>query len=157
MKRLFLISILLLSSAAWGQSLEAANAAYDRKDYATALRAYQSLAARGDASARNNLGMMHYRGEGVPQDRSEAVKWYRLAAAQGNAEAQSNLGLMYDRGRGVPQDYVTAHMWFNLVAARPNANAARSRDLVAKEMTPQQIADAQKRARECLARNYKGC
>lgn len=121
MKRLFLISILLLSSVAWGQSLDAADAAYDRKDYATALRAYQSLAARGDAAA------------------------------------QFTLGLMYDLGRGVPQDYVTAHMWFNLAAARGDANGAKGRDIVARLMTPQQIADAQKRARECLAQNYKGC
>jgi hypothetical protein len=31
------------------------------------------------------------------------------------------------------------------------------RDIVAKRMTPQQIADAQKLARDCLARNFKGC
>jgi hypothetical protein len=35
--------------------------------------------------------------------------------------------------------------------------AVKNRDLVAKRMTPQQIADAQKLARDCLARNFKGC
>lgn len=59
-------------------------------------------------------------------------------------------------GHGVRQDYVTAHMWLNLAAAR-GWPAEAGRDDVAKKMTPQQIADAQKRARECLARKYKGC
>ena len=157
MKRLFLISILLLSSAAWGQSFDAAVAAYDRKDYATALRTYQSLAAQGDAAAQFMLGLMYDRGEGVPQDYAEAVKWYRLAAVQGNAGAQLGLGLAYALGQGVPQDFVTAHLWSNLSAARGNPSAMKLRDLVAQKMSPQQIADTQKRARQCLARNYKGC
>ena len=87
-------------------------------------------------------------GEGVPQDYAAAASWYRKAAEQGYARAQNNLGVMYDNGEGVPQDYVTAHMWFNLAAASGYNEAVRNRDMVARHMTPAQIAEAQKLARE---------
>jgi hypothetical protein len=50
--------------------------------------------------------------------------------------------------KGVPQDYALAHMWYNLTAASGWQLAARSRERVAKQMTPAQIAEAQKLARE---------
>jgi TPR repeat protein len=65
--------------------------------------------------------------------------------------------VMYARGQGVLQDSVKAHMWFNLAAAKGDADGAHNRDSLAKRMTPQQIAEAQKMARDCLARNLKGC
>jgi len=45
-------------------------------------------------------------------------------------------------------DYVRAHMWFSLSAAQGDQDAAKYRDHVAKLMTPAQIAEAQKLARE---------
>jgi TPR repeat protein len=71
-----------------------------------------------------------------------------MAAEQGNAKAQTNLGVMYANGQGVPQDYVLAHMWFNLAAAQGDPNGKGLRDLVAKSMTSEQIAEAQRMARE---------
>jgi TPR repeat protein len=100
---------------------------------------------------------MYTKGQGVLQDYAEAVKWYRLAAAQGNSTAQLNLGVMYDNGYGVLQDFAKAHAFYNLAATKGNPNAVKNRDIVAKSMTAQQIADAQKLARDCLARNFKGC
>ncbi len=69
------------------------------------------------------------------------------------AVAQYNLGFMYRKGQGVTQDYAQAHMWYNLAASRlpPGENrdkAVKNRDDVAKRMTPAQIAEAQKLARE---------
>ncbi len=55
---------------------------------------------------------------------------------------------MYHNGRGVTQDYVQAHMWFNLAAARGLKFPEKRRDRLAKKMTPAQIAEAQKLARE---------
>jgi hypothetical protein len=49
---------------------------------------------------------------------------------------------------GVLQDYVRAHMWFNLSAAQGYQDAVKNRDMVALRMTPSQIAEAQKLARE---------
>ena len=54
-------------------------------------------------------------------------------------------------------DHVRAHMWFNLAAAKGDADAVKNRDQATKMMTPLQIAEAQKLARECQARNFKGC
>jgi TPR repeat protein len=82
-----------------------------------------------------------------------AMSYWRPLAEQGNAVAQLSLGLMYQRGRGLPQDYALAHMWFNLSASRATAAedrdlAAKSRDELAAKMTPDQIAEAQRLARE---------
>ena len=66
--------------ASWSQDFQKGLAAYDSGDYATALREWTPLAEQGHAGAQNNLGLMYYNGEGVPQDDKTAVKWYRLAA-----------------------------------------------------------------------------
>ena len=84
----------------------------------------------------------------MSQDYAEALKWSRKAADQGHAPAQYNLGVMYRNGRGVPQDYVRAHIWFSLSAAQGDQDAVENRDLAARHMTPAQIAEAQKLARE---------
>ncbi len=73
---------------------------------------------------------------------------YRKAADQGIAEAQVNLGTMYNDGYGVPQDYVQAHMWYNLAAARGLKIGRKNRDLLAEKMTPAQIVEARRLARE---------
>ena len=86
------------------------------------------------------------------QDNAEAVAWYRLAAEQGHADAQFNLGWMYASGRGVPQDDVTAHMWLNVAAATGHEQARKNRDSVAANMTREQIAEAQARARDWVNR-----
>ena len=123
-------------------------AAYNRGDYATAIRELRPLAERGLAEAQLKLGLMYYNGWGVPQDFAKAVKWFRKAAEQGDTGGQYNLGGMYYNGQGVPQDYVQAHMWYNLVASQDGNAAAKLRDMVAERMTPAQISEAQKLARE---------
>jgi len=122
--------------------------AYQRGDYATALRIFRQLAEQGHAKAQFNLGYMYNKSQGVPQDYAVAVRWFRKAADQGDAWAQVKLGLVYEEGQGVTQDYVQARMWFNLSAAKGNYIARESRDRLAKQMTPTQIAEAQKLARE---------
>ena len=116
-----------------------------------------SFGDQGDAVAQNSLGAMYYNGKGVPQDFKEALKWYRLAAAQGNISAQLNLGSMYYEGEGVGESLVRAYMWFSIVATRGHSEAAKMRDAVSKQMTPQQIADAQAMALKCATSNYKQC
>ena len=80
------------------------------------------------------------------------MKWYRKAAEQGHAEAQYRLGAMYREGVGVQQDYVHAHKWYHLAARLGSEQAAKSRGIIATQMTPAQIAEAQKLAREWLAK-----
>lgn len=128
------------------------------QDYAAAVKWYRLAAAQGDAQAQYNLGYMYDIGQGTARDFVEAAKWYRLAAAQGDPRAQDSLGQMYANGQGVPKDFVRAHMWFSL-AAMPgkSSSAAKNRDVIAKQLTPQQASEAQELARACLARLFKGC
>ena len=125
------------------------------QDYSEAAKWFRLAADQGVPSAQANLGFLYKQGTGVPQDFSEALKWWRKAADQGEAVAELNLGLMYADGQGVPQDYVQAHMWLNLAASQfPSSEkenreiAVKNRDLIASKMTPAQIAEAQKLARE---------
>ena len=122
------------------------------EDAAEAVRWYRLAAEQGEARAQVDLGFMYATGEGVPQDDAEAVRWLRLAAEQGLARAQVNLGVMYATGEGVPQDYVEAHMWYDLAAAQSSGEdrdaLVNARDSVAERMTAEQIAEAQRRARE---------
>ena len=131
------------------------------------LRELRLAADQGDASAQFNLGLMYAKGWGVPQvnlglmyvkgwgipqDDAEAVRWYRLAADQSHADAQYNLGVRYANGEGVPQDDLQAHMWFNLTASRSTGenreSAVSARDRARARMTAEQIAEAQRLARE---------
>ena len=127
------------------------------QDYAEAVKWYRLSADQGYAGSQRELGASYENGWGVMQDYSEAVKWYRLAAQQGLLIAQYNLGVMYFLGRGVVQDYVKAHVWFNLGAVKGSADAVKSRAEMANLMTQQQIAEAQKKARDCQAQKFKGC
>jgi TPR repeat protein len=127
------------------------------QDYAEAVRWYKLAAAQGLVEAQFNLGIRYANGQGVPQDYAEAVRWYKLAAAQGETKAQLNLGFMYGSGQGVVQDYIRAHLWYNLAAVNGYDTAVKNRDIIAAQMTSQQIAEAQKLARECQARNFKNC
>jgi TPR repeat protein len=58
------------------------------------------------------------------------------------------MGKLYRQGWGVPQDFIAAHVWFNLAGAKGNESAGKERDLVERRMTSDQIAQAQKLARE---------
>ena len=141
-----------LTAPAWA-GFDEGTAAYDRGDYATALREWRPLAKQGVADAQYNLGVMYGEGLGVPQDYAKAVGWWRKAAEQGHATAQYNLGVAYHNGEGVPQNYAQAHMWYNLAASgfspgEDRDKVVKNRDHVAKRMTPAQISEAQKLARE---------
>ena len=153
---LFAIAIILaLAVPANSGPFEDGVAAYQRGDYATSLRLWRSLAKQGNAQAQNNLGLMYDRGQGVPQDYREAMKWYRKAAEQGDADAQFNLGVMYANGQGVQRDYVVAHMWFILAAASGDNQAQLLVPAQKSKMTPDQIVEAQRMAREWMAKHQR--
>jgi TPR repeat protein len=128
------------------------------QDHKQAFEWWQKAANQGDASAQFHLGLMYSRGEGVPQDHAQAVAWFRKGADQGEPRAMFMLGGSYFRGRGIELDYVEAHKWFSLAVARASDAAPEDRKrfeeglgLVVKVMTADQIAEAQKRAKEWLA------
>jgi TPR repeat protein len=114
------------------------------QDYAQAATWYRLAANGGDISAQFNLGVLYANGSGVAQDMSEAAKWYDLAATQGDDGAQNNLGALYANGSGVPKDNLEAYKWFALSAVHGNAMAAKNRDIIAKRLTADQLAQAKK-------------
>lgn len=76
--------------------------------------------------------------------------WRERAADHGEVDAQYDMGLMYSTGHGVDPDYVVAHKWFNLAAAQGNREARSHRADLARDMSPIEIARAQKLAREWM-------
>ncbi len=81
-------------------------------------------------------------------DYDTALREFRPLAEQGHAQAQVNLGILYSQGQGVPKDYVLAHMWLNLAEAKGVKATVKMRDLLEKNMTPAQLAEAQRLAGE---------
>ena len=113
-----------------------------------------SLAGR---SAWNGIffvygGVQGAGGAGTSKDAEQAVYWYTKAAEQGNTKAQYQLGHMYSEGRGALKDSVLAYVWWNIAASQYEHDAARKRDIIEKEMTPEQRTRAQKLSREYYAK-----
>jgi TPR repeat protein len=126
-----------------------------QRDFDMVYQLIKPLADQGDAHAQYRLGLMYQLGEGVPEDRGEAIRWYRKAADQGDTTAQYDLGFMYSKGEGVQQNYVMALMWSDIAASRipvsdteEHKAAVALRDNIASKMTPEQIAEAQRMAKE---------
>jgi uncharacterized protein len=101
-------------------------AAFARKDYAGAYRAWKPLADGGDANAQYNLAILHERGLGVRRDLSEAFQLCHLAAAQGLPQAEVELGRMYARGWGTTQRFGEAMQWFEKAAEQGDPDAERN-------------------------------
>jgi TPR repeat protein len=76
-----------------------------------------------------------------------------LATAGGTPDALFELGLMHCVGRDVALDLISAHKWFNLAAMRGNEDAKRYRMEIARELSKPEVAEAQRQAREWLARH----
>lgn len=152
----------LASAATHGEPADPVKA-YVQKDYATALKIWQSQAEYGDPGAQFMLGMMNANGEGVPQDYREAMRWYRLSAERGHWGALHDIGILYANGQGVPQDFARAYMWFNLAAAATGDDDGtrkmliKSRDQEASRLTAEQVANAQEMARRCQQSRFKDC
>ncbi|MDH3689087.1 MAG: SEL1-like repeat protein [Gammaproteobacteria bacterium] len=117
------------------------------QSYREAFRWLRLAAEQGSDEAQSHLGVIYYCGEGVPQSYPDALRWLRLAAERDVGEAQLVLGVMYYRGDGMPQDFVQSHKWLNLAAAQDYDDAAHLRQLIAEQMYPGQIAEAQRLAR----------
>jgi TPR repeat protein len=131
---------------------EAAIAATNRGDFATAARIFRPLAAAGDVNAQYNLAVFYEQGHGVPRNPAQAALWYRKAAARGMPAAMINLGsLMVVTARG-PADLVPAYKWFAIAALHSTDRAQRdsathNMGLISTLMTRPQIVLAQNQAR----------
>ncbi len=82
--------------------------AYDRANYATALKVWLPSAQGGDKVAQTHVGEIYEKGLGTAPDYASAALWYRKASDQGYARASINLGFLYEQGLGVARDEATA-------------------------------------------------
>ena len=112
------------------------------------FKATKIKAEQGDADAQHNLGLMYYRGHGMPKDYLEAVKWFRKAAEQGHAQAQFLLASMYYLGRGVPQNDIESYAWCLLARANEFEEVSKTISTLEKLLTAEQIEKGQARALE---------
>ena len=118
------------------------------QSYTEAAHWYRLAAMQGYGDGQYKICELSERGQGVPQDYQESLRWCGLAADHGHGRAMFVLGRLYHTAHGVPHDLVRAHMWYNLATAHGYDDGKRWRDRVADEMSPSQIAEAQKLARE---------
>jgi len=93
----------------------------------------------------------------LKKDFATALNELKPLAENGNDEAQWMLGNMYSKGNGVIKDIIYAHMWWNISASLGNGVAEYNRDLYEKRMSARDISTAQKLARQCVEKKYKGC
>jgi TPR repeat protein len=120
------IALLVLSAVSVSaQDFDKGFAAYERGDYATALREWTSVPCC-DPRVAYYQALMHYYGQGTQQDYKMAALKAQIAAGLGNAAAQGFLGVLYASGHGVIQDVLYAHMWLNIAASNGIENAVVS-------------------------------
>jgi TPR repeat protein len=113
---------------------------------------YRLAAAQGHVDAQSSLGFCYAQGRGVDQDFAAALGLYKMAAERGNYQAQHYLGFMYADGKGTPRNLTLSYMWFRIASAQ-RATSDRYRDEIGKLLSPEQISNAEVRAREWMARN----
>jgi len=87
-----LLGLLGIVTVALLADFEAGRRAFEKGDYATALKEWMPLADKGDSEAQRRIGGLYERGQGVIRNDSVALNWYRKAALQGNVKALFALG-----------------------------------------------------------------
>lgn len=118
------------------------------QDYYKAAQWYKKSALQGDPESQNRLAYFYIVGLGVVQDYEQALFWCNKAVKQNYGKAQVQLAMMYALGDVVPMDLIQAYKWASIAAMRGQKQAVILRDDLEKQMTPAQIAEAQRLARE---------
>jgi len=154
--KLIALSLLLagVQLPALAGDVESGAQAIQEGEFEKAFAEWQPLAEKGEPGVQAAIGVMYHAGQGVPQDYEKAFQWYRRAAEKGNAASQANLGVMYAKGVGVERDLVQAYVWFALAAMNNGSSGhARGRDKLAKMLDKEQLAKAERLAKE-YAKKY---
>jgi hypothetical protein len=152
-----LLSAVIAVDACASAGTEVARRAYDKGNYAEALKQLQPLAESGDTSAQVLLGTMYANGKGIAQDDAQAALWYEKAANAGDTQAQTLLSSAYADGRGVAYNQVMADYWqwkanFNQAALEKTKLAEEVDKLAANaSKSPGPIIDASK----CKVPDYR--
>ncbi|MCR6643641.1 MAG: sel1 repeat family protein [Terricaulis sp.] len=81
----------------------------------------------------------------------EIAEAHEAVRKAGDCDNLYKLGLIYSTGQGGDVDLIQAHMWFNLAASRGSEAAKDCRRELADMMSKDEIAQAQRAAREWLS------
>ena len=111
---------------------------------ATAMRWLRLSAENGNTEAMIVLGRLSRTGVGILQNFGESAKWLHVAARRGNPEGMLEYGRLFRDGIGVEKDPLRAYVWFNRASAARNLDAVRERELIIRQLSPEQLAQAQK-------------
>jgi len=152
----YFISSLCCHAGNFEDALKAGN----DKNHALEIYKLKAAAKENNSNsphAMNKLGFIYQTGSGVEIDYAEAIRWYRMAARLGHSNAMFHLGYLFTEGKGVTQHYETAHMWFNLSASAGDEMADSVRRKLEKNMSSQQISNAQNMALKCQKSNFQNC
>jgi uncharacterized protein len=109
------------------------------------------------AEAAIQLGILYRYDLVHPSGARESFRWFERGARLGNAYSQAAIGWDYRFGEVVPQNFVLAYMWFNIAAANGGLFAASGRSGVSREMSLEQINEAQQRSTLCMRSDYTEC
>lgn len=148
------------ADAEWCMSVVHFNGQGLAKDHQRSFEWCRKSAEHGNASAQFSLGWKFSVGMYVPQDFEQAAFWLRKSADQGHTNAQMCLANQYRSGQGLPQSYAEWLFWSTLAerlghtGASPGV-AAWARNLVAANLTPDQVSDVEKRVNRWIANNQK--
>ena len=82
-----------------------AQTAKNSGNYEEAVNMFKVAAEQGDRFSQHCLGVMLYKGLGVPQNHEKAFKWLNMAAKQGLSQAKLDLEILVYHKKGVPKDY----------------------------------------------------
>lgn len=123
------------------------------RNNAKAVKWYTLAAENGYHGALLNLGNMYADGRGVTKDCNKAITLYTRDAELGYSAGPSNLASMYQTGKCVAKDIQKAYMWTLISGVQGLSDAFSWCGIYTKEMTPEQINEAENMTREWLVKH----
>ena len=111
------IAVWYMPICASGEKLnDRAELQYDKKNFRIAFRLFERAAKKGSFAAKNNIGVMLLRGNGIARNYDLAMKCFHDAAENNIIIANRNLGAMYALGLGVNVDHEKAYKYYKIAA-----------------------------------------
>ncbi|MBM3569710.1 MAG: sel1 repeat family protein [Alphaproteobacteria bacterium] len=157
---------LALALPAWAQGDEAERAfrrgeaylkgAEVERDNRAAAEWFERAAAQDHPGALYQLGLMARRGQLGKPDVKRSVEYLKRAVQAGHGLAMARLGIDYLEGSGVEKDPILAYALLKMAAARGVQAAATQQKRVAADLTPAQLAEAE-RAIELIDKSAHAC
>jgi TPR repeat protein len=127
-----------------------------KPDESQALHWYQLAGDAGYAPAQVILGNLYFRGDGIAADQKTGADWYLKAAEQDDVVAEFLIANLYMTGQGVQEDLVQAYKWLLIAEGANHPDAKKTAEerekLIVGRLGPAQVAEAETRAKEWIAK-----